>query len=154
MFATSAQSAPAIYEGMPAGSEPYANFVKLFDEFLNWQDPAKARKAQSLVDVAGLETDVYPDFGAEAMAGRLTALQAFQSRLESFAVDEWPREQQVEFLAVRARMDQEEFTLRVSKPWARDPGFYVDRMLRLTFTDLPVAGDDLRELERQLDSIP
>ncbi len=154
LLAASTQSGAAHYEGMPAGSGSYADFVQLFDEFLEWQDPAKAGKNQSLVDVAGLETDVYPDFGAGAMASRLAALQAFQSRLETFAVDEWTREQQVEFLAVRARMDQEEFTLRVSKPWSRDPGFYVDRMLRLTFTDLPVEGDRQRELERQLDSIP
>lgn len=151
---TSGRAESVMYDGMPAGSGTYADFVELFDEFLTWQDPERAKKAQALVDVAGLETDVYPDFGADAMASRLAELREFQSRLNDFAVDEWPREQQVEFLAVRAKMDQEEFTLRVSRPWSRDPGFYVDRMLRLTFTDLPVQGDALTELERQLDAIP
>lgn len=142
------------YAGMPAGSRPYGEFVELFDEFLVWQDPERARKAGPLVDVAGLETDVYPDFGADAMGSRLEELHGFQATLDDFAVSAWPREQQVEFLAVRARMDQEEFTLRVSRPWSRDPGFYVDRMLRITFTELPVAGDALREVERKLDAIP
>lgn len=142
------------YAGMPAGSRPYAEFVELFDEFLGWQDPERAKKAQPLVDVAGLETDVYPDFGADAMGSRLEELRRYQAALDDFAVDQWPREQQVEFLAVRARMDQEEFTLRVSRPWSRDPGFYVDRMLRVTFTDLPIEGDALRDLERKLDAIP
>jgi len=151
---TPARGDAVAYDGMPTGSGAYADFVELFDEFLTWQDPERAKKTQSLVDVAGLETDVYPDFGADAMASRLAELRKFQSRLDAFAVDEWPREQQVEFLAVRAKMDQEEFTLRVSRPWSRDPGFYVDRMLRLTFTDLPVQGDALTELERQLDAIP
>ena len=53
----------------------------------------------------------------------------------------WPRDRQVDWLAVRSRLDQQAFILRLQRPWARDPGFYVDRMLRVTFTDLPVAGD-------------
>ena len=145
---------PRIYDGMPDGTQGYAEFVTLWDEFLYWRDPKSARKEQSLVDVAGLETDVYPDYGAEAIAAKLGELRGFQEKLDDFAVADWPLRQQVEFLAVRAKMDQEEFALRVSKPWSRDPGFYVDRMLRLTFTDLPVEGEALAELKRQLDAIP
>ena len=149
-----AESEPRIYDGMPAGTQDYAAFVKLWDEFLYWQDPKSAGKERSLVDVAGLETDVYPDYGSGAMAARLRELRDFQDALDEFAVTAWPLDQQVEFLAVRARMDQEEFTLRVSKPWSRDPGFYVDRMLRLTFTELPVEGDARAEFVRQLAAIP
>ena len=142
------------HQGVPIGTRNYAEFVELWDEFLYWQDPRSARKEKSLVDVAGLETDVYPDYGSATMATRLRELSGFQSRLNEFAVDDWPLEQQVEFLAVRAKLDQEEFTLRVSKPWSRDPGFYVDRMLRLTFTELPVDGDAMTEFVRQLEAIP
>lgn len=142
------------YDGMPDGAQDYAAFVKLWDDFLHWRDPKTAMKEQSLVDVAGLETDVYPDYSAEAVATRLRELRGFQGELDDFTVADWPLRQQVEFLAVRAKMDEEEFTLRVSKPWSRDPGFYVDRMLRLTFTELPVAGDVLAEFVRQLDAIP
>jgi hypothetical protein len=153
--ATKAESEPArTYDGMPDGTQPYAAFVTLWEEFVYWRDPKNAAKEKSLVDVAGLETDVYPDYGAKAIASRLQELRAFQDRLENFAVTDWPLRQQVEFLAVRAKMDEEEFTLRVSKPWSRDPGFYVDRMLRLTFTKLPVEGEALVELTRQLDAIP
>ena len=150
-----AESEPATtYDGMPDGAQPYAEFVSLWEEFRYWRDPKSAAKEKSLVDVAGLETDVYPDYGAKAMATRLRELRAFQDGLNNFAVVDWPLRQQVEFLAVRAKMDEEEFTLRVSKPWSRDPGFYVDRMLRLTFTELPVEGEALVELTRQLDAIP
>jgi hypothetical protein len=106
------------------------------------------------VDVAGLETDVYPDYSSVTIATRLQELRQFQTELDDFAVVEWPLRQQVEFLAVRAKIDEEEFTLRVSKPWSRDPGFYVDRMLRLTFSELPVEGEALAEFIRQLDAIP
>jgi hypothetical protein len=150
-----AEPSPApTYAGMPDGAQPYAEFVSLWEEFLYWRDPKSAAKEKSLVDVAGLETDVYPDYGAKAMATRLRKLRTFQATLNKFAVVDWPLRQQVEFLAVRAKMDEEEFTLRVSKPWSRDPGFYVDRMLRLTFTELPAEGDALVELTRQLDAIP
>lgn len=142
------------YDGMPNGTQSYAEFVKLWGEFLVWQDPRSAARERSLVDVAGLETDVYPDFGLEAMATRLRQLRQFQGRLDEFAVIDWPRSQQVEFLAVRAKIDEEEFTLRVSRPWSRDPGFYVDRMLRLTFTPLPVEGEELDEFLRLVDAIP
>ncbi len=145
---------PRVYDGMPDGDRDYAEFIKLWDEFLYWRDPKSARKEQSLVDVAGLETDVYPDYGADATAKKVRELHNFQDRLDEFAVVGWPLGQQVEFLAVRAKMDQEEFALRVSKPWSRDPGFYVDRMLRVTFTELPVEGEALAEFVRQLDAIP
>jgi hypothetical protein len=142
------------YDGMPDGERGYAAFVELWDDFLHWRDPKRADREQPLVDVAGLETDVYPDFGAEAMAARLRQLREFQGRLDEFAVADWPVAHQVEFLAVRAKMDEEEFTLRVSRPWSRDPGFYVDRMLRPTFAELPVEGTALTELERRLAAIP
>ncbi len=160
LFFTVGQSAAAesqstrVYDGMPNGTRDYVEFVKLWDEFLYWRDPKRAKKEQSLVDVAGLETDVYPDYGAEAIAKKVRELRNLQDKLEEFSVAKWPLGQQVEFLAVRAKMDQEEFALRVSKPWSRDPGFYVDRMLRLTFTELPVEGEALAEFMRQLDAIP
>ena len=143
--------------GQPAFAEPaggYDDLVDVWDEFLYWLDPESAKKQQSLVDVAGLETDVYPDYSAQAVTSRIEELREFQTRLENIAVDGWPVEHQVEYLAVRAKLDEEEFTLRVSRPWARDPGFYADRMLRITFTDLPLEGDALAEFKRQLDAIP
>ncbi|NNF49957.1 MAG: DUF885 family protein [Woeseiaceae bacterium] len=149
-----APTARQAYDGMPDGEQDYAALVQLWDDFLYWQDPQSAGKEKSLVDVAGLETDVYPDYSAQAIAARLRELREFQGKLDDFSVSDWPRRQQVEFLAVRAKMDEEEFTLRVSKPWSRDPGFYVDRMLRLTFTELPVSGEALAEFERQLDAVP
>lgn len=124
------------YDGMPRGNEPYEALVVLWDEFRAWRDGARS------------------DYSKDAIARRLEELTAFRARLDNMAVDRWPLSQQAEFLAVRAKFDQQEFTLRVTRPWARDPGFYLDRMLRVTFTDLPVQGDALTELERQLDDIP
>jgi hypothetical protein len=127
---------PRVFDGMPDGGQEYTALVELWDDFLYWQGSRK------------------PDYSADAIVARVRELGEFQRKLEEFGVAGWPLDQQVEFLAVRAKIDEEEFTLRVSKPWSRDPGFYVDRMLRLTFTELPVTGDALAEFERQLDAIP
>ena len=124
------------YDGMPKGAAPYEELVALWGEFRAWRE----------------ETGF--DYGKEASSRRKGKMAVFQSRLDDMAVDQWPLPQQVEFLAVRAKFDQEEFMLRVTRPWARDPGFYIDRMLRVTFTDLPVQGEDLAELERRLDDVP
>jgi hypothetical protein len=128
--------AMADFDGMPDGEQDYTALVRFWDEFLDWRDQEN------------------PDFSAAAIDERSQELGELQRRLDDFAVVDWPLAQQVDFLAVRAKLDEQEFTLRVSKPWSRDPGFYVDRMLRVTFTELPVAGDVLAELHRQLDAIP
>lgn len=127
--------------GMPNGSGSYDDLVSLYDEFLNWQDEARARRAVPNRDIAGAAADVNPDYGAAAIAGRESAIAAFQDRLADMAVIDFAPEQQVDYLAVRSRIDQAEFMLMVARPWARDPGFYVDRMLRLTFTELPLDDD-------------
>ncbi len=145
--------AGASYPGMPSGERSYDAFVAFWDEYLIWQNPRAAREQRSLVDVAG-EMQVHPDFSVDAMQQRLTELQNYQARLNDFAVHQWPLSQQVEFLAVRAKLHQEEFRLRVSRPWQRDPGFYTDRLLRLTFTELPADGEKLQALTRQLRAVP
>ena len=124
------------WPGMPDGQGDYPTLIEIYDDFLLWN----AQKQT--------------DYGVVAIAERRAAVQDFHARLGTLAVRDWPREQQSEFLAVRAKIDQEYFRLHVSRPWARDPGFYVDRMLRLTFTELPVDGDELQNLRDQLTAIP
>jgi hypothetical protein len=124
------------WPGMPEGQGAYEELVEIYNDFLLWNAEPQS------------------DYGATAIAERRLAVQKFHTRLQSLAVGNWPRAQQAEFLAVRARIDQEYFRLHVSRPWARDPGFYVDRILRLTFAELPLAGDELQELRDRLASIP
>jgi hypothetical protein len=124
------------YPGMPAGQGSYQELIKIYDEFLVWNAATRS------------------DYSADAIADLREEIQDFHARLQMLAVRNWPRDQQADFLAVRARIDQEDFRLRVSRPWARDPGFYVDRMLRLTFAELPLHDDELLELKDKLASIP
>ena len=149
-----ATSVAKSYTGMPDGPGSYQEFVAIYDEFLQWLDSEKLRAERPVVDVAGKTAVVHPDYSAGTIAERRTGLEGFHARMQALAVRDWPRAQQAEFLAVRARVDQEYFRLHVIRPWARDPGFYVDRMLRLTFADLPLEGDERLELEGQLAAMP
>ena len=68
--ATTCSVSAAGYQGMPEGEGSYADLVELYDEFLTWKDPAKARREQPLRDVAGSAADVFPDYGAAAVEER------------------------------------------------------------------------------------
>lgn len=149
----SAATAGARYEGMPDGSGSYDNFVSLFQEFLEWKDPARARGNVPNKDIAGSPAEVYPDYSEAAVNERRARMNDFQARLEDMAVVNWEHSQQVEYLAVRSRFDQHDFTLNVSRPWSRDPGFYVDRMLRITFAELPLGDDESEDLRTRLAAI-
>ncbi len=137
-------------EGMPEGSGSYDDFVALFQEFLAWQDPERAGGQRPNRDIAGAAMEVHPDYGAAAVAARVAQMDKFQARLHNMAVTDWSLPGQSEYLAVRSRFDRYEFTLKVSRPWSRDPGFYVDRLLRLTFAELPLSESETLDLRVQL----
>lgn len=120
--------------GMPNGQGSYEDLVALFDEFDQWRD-----------------TDFAYD--AAVVAARLTDLETFRKRLADMAVVKWELAEQVDYLAVRSRFDQVEFRLRVSRPWSRDPGFYTDQMLRVTFTELPLNGGEKPQFLKALATV-
>ena len=146
--------APVAADGPPSGAGTYDELVALTDEFVAWRDPRGEQPRQIIRDTAGQPIAPVPDYGPEAIAERLAALEALQARLEDMNVAAWARDRQVDWLAVRSRLDQQAFLLRFQRPWARDPGFYVDQMLRVTFTALPVDGEALQTLEARLRAVP
>lgn len=152
VFVCPAKAEP--YAGMPDGQRGYPAFVALYDEFLQWLDSGKLRANQPNPDTTGQNSVVYSYYSSDAVSERVAAVQRFHARLQEMAVSDWPRSQQSEFLAVRARVDQEYFALLVSRPWARDPGFYVDRILRLAFTELPLDDTELQQFKSRLAGIP
>ena len=140
-------------EGMPDGSGTYDDLVPLFQEFLEWTNPARASGNVPNRDIAGSATDVYPDYSEAAVERRRAKMRDFQDRLEDMAVVDWELDQQIDYLAVRSRFDQHDFLLNVSRPWSRDPGFYVDQMLRITFADLPLDDSETTALRTRLEAI-
>ena len=113
---------------IPTGKGNYQDLVQLLDEFLAFKDPAGDQPRQIIRDTAGLAIDPVADFSAAAMATQKAQMAEFQSRINDMNVAAWERHQQVDYLAVRSRLDQYDFILQHTRPWARDPGFYVDRL--------------------------
>lgn len=66
-----------------------------------------------------------PDYRTTALTAQQKALVTMQRRLASFDTTGWSKPQQVDFRIVQAEMNGLDFDLRVLKPWAQNPAFYV-----------------------------
>jgi hypothetical protein len=130
--------AQAANDPIPAGKGSYPDLVELFDEFIAFRDSG----------------DAQADFSAQAVEKRRQQMQQFQARIDDMNVVAWDQPQQVDYLAVRSRLNQYDFNLQRIRPWARDPGFYVDQMLYVTFTELPVEGEKRDEFLDKIRAIP
>ena len=97
-----------------AASEPdgYPALVKLFQQWREFEHPV-------------MKNDV-PDYSASAMAAKAAALPRWRKRLDAIDPKSWPIEQQNDYKLVKAEMNGLDFNLRVLRPWARDPAFYVN----------------------------
>lgn len=135
----------------PAGKGSHADLIALFKEFQEWRDPpiitdTRAKERPDTVELA--------DYSPATIARCTQEMEGYQRRLADMAVASWDRSQQVDWVAVRGVMDEYEFVLKVTQPWARDPNAYVDQLLSLAFTELPVTGESERALRSKLEAIP
>jgi len=97
-----------------APSEPdgYAALVKLFQQWREFEHPVMKNNV--------------PDYSASAMAAKAAALPWWRKRLDAIDPKSWPIEEQNDYKLVKAEMNGLDFNLRVLRPWARDPAFYVN----------------------------
>ncbi|MXW37456.1 MAG: DUF885 domain-containing protein [Acidobacteria bacterium] len=126
--------------GVAGGAGDYGALVALHDEFLEFDRPAMEN---------GL-----PDYRRATIERQRAGLADFADRLGAIDPAGWPVSQQVDYLLVRARLNRLDFDLRIRRPWARDPGTYVDAVQRLAFREFPLAGGALATLETQLGGVP
>ncbi|HUQ10749.1 MAG TPA: DUF885 family protein [Steroidobacteraceae bacterium] len=89
----------------------YDALVTLFSEWRGFERPPPR--------------DGVPDYTAATFERRHAALSQWQARLAAIKPDAWPIPQQVDYRVVRAEMNGFDFYVRVLRPWARDPAFYV-----------------------------
>ena len=150
MPAPAQTSSVAQLSGPPRGPGSYDDLLKLWGEFLTWRD---AKPVTGELNSEEVRSNL-GDYRASTIAARRARIGGFLQRMEAMNVAAWPRDRQVDWLAARSKMNQELFVLTVSKPWERDPGFYVDQMLEVTFTGLPAQGAALATLRRRLDAVP
>jgi hypothetical protein len=127
--------------GATGAATGYDDLVQLFDEFVSWRRQTPTPDA----------LDAYAD---DALERRRVQLADFQRRLAAVEPASWPREQQVDYLAARAQLDEQEFILHVTRPWARDPVFYVQPLLRQAFTALPLEREAREQFRGRLAAVP
>ena len=95
----------------PPPAAGYASLVTLFEQWREFERPIMHG------DVA--------DYGAGAMAAKAAALSQWRKRLSAIDTKDWPIEELNDYKLVAAEMNGLDFNLRVSRPWARDPAFYM-----------------------------
>jgi len=127
--------------GNPDDVGSYNDLIVLFENFVAWRDTPPP-------------VDGIIDYSIDAVARRRIEMQRFQQHLSNIGITRWDRPQEVDYLAVRAQFDEQDFLLNIAKPWSRDPGFYVDKMLYLAFTELPLKGQDREIFQARLRAIP
>jgi hypothetical protein len=93
-------------------------------------------------------------YGDSLMTEKLAGLARFEQELAAMPVESWSRSQQVDFLAVKSILNGYRFNLEVLRPWKRDPGFYLDPLMRVAFTDVSKDGEQVEQLRARLKSVP
>jgi uncharacterized protein (DUF885 family) len=90
----------------------YLALVKLFQQWREFEHPVMRNNV--------------PNYSASAMVAKAAALHQWRKRLDAIDPRSWPIEQQNDYKLVQAEMNGFDFNLRVLRPWARDPAFYVN----------------------------
>ncbi len=91
--------------------------------------------------------EVYAD---DLMARKLAGLEAFETRLAALPVKTWSRAGQVDYLAVKSILNGYRFNLEVLRPWKRDPGFYLDPLMGVAFSEVTGSEADIAKLRARL----
>ncbi len=102
----------AALAGAAAAPDPgYTALVTLFEQWRDYERPAMK--------------DNVPDYRPGAMAAKAATLKEWQKRLDAIDTKGWSMEQLNDYKLFAAEMNGLDFNLRVLRPWARDPAFYV-----------------------------
>jgi hypothetical protein len=104
----------ATQSGLAASSAPTAGYTSLVSLFEQWREFERPVMHGNLAD-----------YRAGAMAEKAAALTDWRKRLAAIDTKDWPIEELNDYKLVAAEMDGLDFNLRVLRPWARDPAFYV-----------------------------
>jgi uncharacterized protein (DUF885 family) len=86
------------------------------------------------------------DYRTATMKAKAAELPKWQKRLLSIDTKGWPVEQLNDWKLIQAEMNGLDFDLRVLRPWARDPAFYVRIWGSRTDVPLregPIADDEI-----------
>lgn len=95
-----------------------------------------------------------PDYGPAALATSRNGLVRLRLRHAQLRTTSWPIADRVDHAVVGTQLASLDFELRVSKPWARDPGHWVDLIARLPYAGLPLPDAQRTRFVAQLQAVP
>lgn len=127
----------------------YENLLELHEELQEYMLPGLT--ASVVLDSGARVGEAYAD---ELMEQKLYGLDRFTVSLDSMDIESWPRSQQVEYLAVKSLLNGYRYNLEVLRPWKRDPGFYLDPLMRVAFSDVETDDAALDQLRMRLAAVP
>ena len=130
-------------------SDTYDDLVELHSELLEFMVPGFY--AEVVLESGARVDGTYVE---SLMDEKLTGLTRFETELAALPVQSWPRDKQVDFLAVKSILNGYRFNLEVLKPWKRDPGFYLDPMMRVAFSEVTGSEAEIADLKRKLKLVP
>ena len=93
-----------------------------------------------------------PGFSPAAIETRRKTLEDLRARLAEIDPRAWPIPRKVDYLLVRAELNDMDFNLRVLKPWERDPGMWVEMVAGVPYVDIPAQNPE--GLRAKLLSVP
>lgn len=99
-------------------------------------------------------TDTEEALRPDRIAEREVELQALRARLDALQPANWSVQGKSDFLVVWAQMNGVEFEHRVTRPWQRDPIFYLGMVQRIPYTEVPVDVADAERLVARLRGVP
>jgi hypothetical protein len=112
-----------------------------------------------------------PDYSKAAMQAKAKSLKDLSARLHKLVPDAWPLRQQSDYRLIEAEMNGLDFSMRVLRPWARDPSFYAtlfaeqsdvpahegssaEPVIDLFAYQFPLSAEDQRRLTCEVGAIP
>jgi hypothetical protein len=119
--------------------DSYQELLKLYQEFNEFRRPEVV--------------DGVPDYSPVAIQAKKRGLESFRNRLSQIPQEKWTVSQKIDYFLVRAKLDELDFQLRVTRPWERDPGTYVDMIARIPYTTTPVSEGSEENLQNRLKTV-
>lgn len=123
-----------------SSDDSYQALVKMYQEFQKFRRP--------------VVIDGVPDYSPAAIQAKEKGLESFRQRLSAISYEDWTVAQKIDYLLVRAKFNELDFQLRVTRPWTRDPGTYVDMISRIPFVDTPLSEKSKGNLQNRLKTAP
>ncbi len=95
-----------------------------------------------------------PQYTVAALGAARGGLNRLMARHRAMASPTWPIADRVDHAVIGTQLAAFDFELRVSQPWARDPGHWVDVIANIPYAEVPSSGEVRERLSRQLTSVP